>query len=213
MDDTEKRLLEAAGKTFAEKGFQVATVREICRSAGANLAAVNYYFRDKERLYRAVLHNAFQCRIDQMAMPQWQPDTPPAQKLRDFIGTVLARMLETHSMPWQMKLLMRELCEPSSLGVELVNEFIRPMYQSLWGILRELLPEDIGDEKLHLLSFSIIGQCFYMRMGRNVISLLVGDESKGYDTARLAAHIADFSLGALGIKPRESLTEDSRAAR
>ena len=52
MDDTRENLLLAAGKVFADKGYEKATVREICKAAGvSNLAAVNYYFGDKERLY------------------------------------------------------------------------------------------------------------------------------------------------------------------
>ena len=41
-----ERLLEAAGEIFAEHGFRNTTVREICKRADINLAAVNYYFRD-----------------------------------------------------------------------------------------------------------------------------------------------------------------------
>jgi AcrR family transcriptional regulator len=197
-DDTEKRLLESAGQIFADKGFKDTTVREICQHADANIAAVNYYFRDKERLYRAALHNAFQCRIDQMALPEWPAGTPAPEKLRDFIHTILARMLEEHKFPWQMQLLMRELCQPSSAGEDLVREFIRPMAELLWRILRELLPKKVSEAKLHLLAISIIGQCFYMRVGREVIALLVGpEESRGHTTHRLAEHITEFSLAAL----------------
>ena len=48
VSGTEKRLLEAAGEIFAEHGYRAATVRQICEKARANIAAVNYYFGDKE---------------------------------------------------------------------------------------------------------------------------------------------------------------------
>ena len=52
------RLLESAGQVFAEKGYEKSTIREICERAKANIAAVNYYFRDKEGLYREVFNFA-----------------------------------------------------------------------------------------------------------------------------------------------------------
>ena len=53
--ETRRQLLEAAGEVFAEAGFRDATVREICRRAGANIAAISYHFGDKEKLYAEVL--------------------------------------------------------------------------------------------------------------------------------------------------------------
>ena len=49
--ETRRQLLEAAGAVFAEAGYRDATVREICRRAHANIAAINYHFGDKEKLY------------------------------------------------------------------------------------------------------------------------------------------------------------------
>lgn len=55
-DATRDKLLEAAGRAFAERGYSAATVRDICKEAGANVAAVNYYFKDKLALYTEVLN-------------------------------------------------------------------------------------------------------------------------------------------------------------
>ena len=54
-DLTRDKLIEAAGSVFAERGYRAATIREICRRAGANVAAVNYTFGDKMGLYTEVL--------------------------------------------------------------------------------------------------------------------------------------------------------------
>src|SRR5581483_8991895 len=52
---TKQRLLEVAGAVFAEQGFKNATVREICKRADANVAAINYHFGDKQGLYSETL--------------------------------------------------------------------------------------------------------------------------------------------------------------
>src|SRR5579872_5106759 len=79
-----ERLLEAAGEIFAEKGFKGATVREIIDRAGVNIAAVNYYFRDKERLYIETVKHAACGEPEDMRL-EWSPATSPVVKLRDFI--------------------------------------------------------------------------------------------------------------------------------
>lgn len=198
MDEPQQRLLEAAGQVFAEKGFKSATVREIVASAGLkNIAAVNYYFGDKLRLYDASLRYAFRCRADQLPMPRWSPDTPPDAKLREFVRELILHML-TGQQPWQMRLLMQELSNPSEVGRGLVRDFIRPVYEVLWAILREWLGPEVPEEQVHLIGFSIVGQIFYQRVAGPVINLVVGaEEHQHYHAERLAEHITQFSLNAV----------------
>src|SRR5271167_3458241 len=56
--ETRRRLLNVGAELFAEHGFNHVTVREICQAAGANVAAVNYHFRDKLGLYKEVVETA-----------------------------------------------------------------------------------------------------------------------------------------------------------
>ncbi len=48
------RLLDAAEQLFSEHGFDGASVRDIAATAGCNIAAVNYYFGSKDKLYTEV---------------------------------------------------------------------------------------------------------------------------------------------------------------
>src|SRR5262245_11814772 len=89
---TRQRLLDAGGEIFSEQGFHRATVREICERAGANVAAVNYHFRDKQGLYAEVLKHAHAMalgRADARALAEKAAAMPPEARLRSFIGGML----------------------------------------------------------------------------------------------------------------------------
>jgi TetR/AcrR family transcriptional regulator, regulator of cefoperazone and chloramphenicol sensitivity len=196
-DATPGRLLEAAGQVFADKGFEGATVREICQRAGVNIAAVNYYFRDKERLYIEAVKSACHGQAEQV--PAWPEGTPGSVKLRDFIQTMVRRMVDGQPSQWQRQLFLREMAQPTAACAELVREVIRPMAEVLSGILAELMP-GVPEDKRWLIGFSIVGQCLFYRLARPIVTMLVGEkEHRRYDATLLAEHITQFSLAALGL--------------
>jgi TetR/AcrR family transcriptional regulator, regulator of cefoperazone and chloramphenicol sensitivity len=205
-DDTRTRLLQAAGRVFAAKGFEAATVREICRLAEVgNIAAVNYYFRDKETLYLESVKHAYTCRLARMPRPQWPAGTPAAVKLRDFIRGFLEALMDDPQPTWQLELMMRELAHPSAACVDFVRDLARPNFDLVLSILDEMVPPDTSTTRRHLIGLSIIGQCIYHRLARPIVGLLVGaEEFRSYDAAHLAEHIAGFSLAALGAAPPEA---------
>ena len=57
--ETREAILAAAEQEFADKGFELASAREICRRAGANSALMNRYFGSKEALYRLAAKRLF----------------------------------------------------------------------------------------------------------------------------------------------------------
>src|SRR2546425_13367601 len=90
--ETRRRLLEAAGEVFAERGFRDATIREICQRAKANIAAAPYTFGDKEGLYATAVTYARSC-----AGGGFYKMAPPAAagvRLRAFVRAVLTRVFD-----------------------------------------------------------------------------------------------------------------------
>jgi len=134
--ETHRQLLEAAGAVFAEAGFRNATVREICHRAGANIAAVNYHFGDKETLYTEVLRYAHGRALEKYPLlPDIGPDAPPEKKLRAFIHSFLQRIFDKGPTAWQGKLMSREMIEPTAALDSLVQERLRPMAEQLRAIV------------------------------------------------------------------------------
>ena len=195
-----ERILSAAGREFADRGYESATVRDICLAAGVNEAAVNYYFGDKQRLYIESVKHAHEQRAGQVPLPEWTAGTPPQQKLRDFVGNLLERMLGFGQPPWQVRLMMREVLHPTDACRELVEDYVRPRFELLVSILDELVDDRLSQTELRRVALSIIGQCFLYRAAGDVVGMLVPREEleSHHSLAPLADHVTSYALAALG---------------
>lgn len=209
-DETRRQLLEAAGEVFATAGFRNATVREICGRAGANLAAVNYHFGDKERLYAEVLRYAQQKAFEKYPLlPNMDADASPTDKLRAFIHSFLLRIFDNEPTAWFGKMMLREMIEPTDALDSLLEERMRPMADQIRGIVAEILGCAPGDERARLCSLSVVSQCVFYHHCRRVVARLFPEQRLDAAAVEpLADHITCFSLAAMKhlpeVKPLKS---------
>jgi AcrR family transcriptional regulator len=197
--DTRQRLLDAAGEVFARRGFRQATVREICRKANANVAAVNYHFRDKDGLYTAVLREAQRAASEKYPPTLGLgPDASADQRLHAFIRSFLLRLFDPGRPAWHGLLMAREMVEPTAALDAIIEESVRPRYELLRAIVRDLAGPEVPEERVRLCGQSVVGQCMYYHYGRRVLARLKppGDDQP-FDLERLADHITNFSLAAM----------------
>ena len=196
---TRQRVLEAAVEVFTEHGFRKATVRDICKLAHANVAAINYHFRDKEGLYTAVLQYAHQCACEKYP-PQLglRGDATLEQRLLAFVRSLLLRIFDEGRHAWHGKLMSREMFEPTRALDALVENNIRPLSQQLESIVSGLLGAQTNSRLVRLCTMSIVAQCVFYHHARPVVNRLYPNQKYNTrDVEQLADHITRFSLGAL----------------
>src|SRR5580693_788036 len=108
--ETRRRLLQAAGEVFADRGFHAATIKEITDQAGASLASVNYHFQDKAELYAALLR-----RLAEEAVVIIPPDDQligdARTRFRQFVRYLCGTLMGREKPPWEQVLMARELAE------------------------------------------------------------------------------------------------------
>jgi AcrR family transcriptional regulator len=203
--ETRQRLLEAAGEIFAEHGFRNTTVRDICRRAGANIAAVNYHFRDKQGLYTEVLRYAHGCSKGKYPTLLGLTDSAPApQRLKAFVRSFLLRVFDEGQLAWHGKLVAREMVEPTAALDAIVNEEIRPRAIVLEKIVRDLLGPAAPPRQVIYSAWSIVAQCLFYHNVRPVIQRLAPRQRFApADIEDLADHITRFSLAALTPRKRK----------
>jgi len=192
-------ILKIAGEIFATQGFRRTTVREICRRGKVNLAAINYYFGDKEHLYLACLKYYESLAVQKVPFNFGvDPAALPEEKLSTYIQNFIYRLLEEDKQTLFGKLLAHEFFEPTGALDALIEESIKPSFYFLLALVREVLGESCPVKKAELCAMSIVGQCIYFRNAQPVIFRLRNkDKYSEEDIKEIAEHIINFSLKAL----------------
>jgi len=198
--ETRQRLLNVAAELFAEQGFNHVTVREICQVAGANLAAVNYHFRDKLGLYREVVEmvadalNRAKVDVIEAAEP-----LPPEERLREYIRLTLHSMLDPKEESWMDKLIAREMMDPTPALDLIIERGIKPTGERMGRMVAELLGAQPDDPRVMRCFLSVQGQCLFYHLSRPVATRMgpPGFEYTPELIDSIAHHIAEFSLAGM----------------
>jgi len=131
---TRAAILEAAKKIFAAKGFDAATVRDICTEAGVNIALVSRYFGSKSGLYAEVCRSL----LDGLAAPLAHLDVGIStaedwrRNVREWIGHALRLTSVTRSPTKEIAGVFRqEMFNPSPMRKYFHDTFMMPMFNCL----------------------------------------------------------------------------------
>jgi hypothetical protein len=144
-------------------------------------------------------------------VPPAKAAVDPRDELRAYIRELIGRVLDEGRPAWHAKLLAREMLEPTDVLDELVERSGRPRFDALQRIVRAVLGDGAAPDVVRRCAASIIGQCVFYRHSRPILSRLAPDlRFDAAEIARLAEHIAEFSLGGLArirgprAKPRRA---------
>lgn len=205
-DAAKDRILEAAGPIFGEKGFEGATVREICQKADVNQAAINYYFGSKEKLYVEVFQRAHPAAKGNPEQVSFPAGATPEEKLHLVLQNISTRILDQEIAPWQGEMIMREIHHPSPACQPILVEIVTRQWDVLRQRIRELLGPDLPEPLEYKLIFSLIGQILYYRLSRPLLGVICDPSmmEQHFQAEQLADFVADFFLAACKNHPELS---------
>lgn len=207
-----ERLLQAAMQVFARDGFEKGSLRQICLRAKANLAAVKYYFGDKEGLYREVLIESHRRAVAQETPVIFTEQENPEVTLRRWIVFCTRFvLLKRANNPVLGQLMAHEMRQPTPCLNDFLKLVVRPFHEELHRIIAAVLGKPAPDDSCVLLAHHIIGLCVHFDHGRVVIDRLGPPVPRtGPEIERLADGIADFALhGLRGLRQAQASTSSS----
>ena len=206
--NTINHILDAAERLFGEHGFSNSSLRQITDHAGVNLAAVNYHFGSKEKLYREVLLRRIRplnaqrtellVRAEQLA-----GDQPiPLRAIVDAFVRPLLRHAADKSLgglPF-LRLISRDLTDPQPFMLnEMAKEF-DPLIERYARALTQAIPGVPMAEIFWRMQFTI-GALLYIAAHQHDLSRISHGLCTGDDLEGCIRRLIDFCAAGLCTPP------------
>ncbi len=168
LSDTQIKIIEAAELEFAERGYRGASIREITRRAGVNVAAVNYHFGNKEVLFKEMVRYRLdpinRLRIDllETALAENGGEPLPLERIVDFITRpLLTRLINESDNDFRfMRALGKSLSEERSF----MRDLLRDMLKEIMTKFSQAISDSLGNPEfpktvygMHFLSCALGG--------------------------------------------------------
>lgn len=217
---TRERLLDAAERLFATRGFEATSLRDVTSQAKANIAAVNYHFGSKDALVRAVFERRLgevnRRRIELLDAggrpasaggPATARSRPtPERILHAFIAPTFALMKEA---PHFIQLMGRFQAEPDSHVHDFVASRCRDVADRFRRALTAALPGiPVGD--LFWRMHFVMGALFHTWTCHRNIERISEGRCSMKDEEAVTQKLVDFGAAGLRAPARSKKRRQAR---
>ncbi len=195
---TRDRLLDAAEKLFAARGFRATSVRAITAEARCNVAAVNYHFGGKTGLYREMFRRRLGALREQRissirrAMIRAGDAARLELPLRAFTTSFLEPHLDESGGRRWMKLISRELLDPHLAPGTFQREMVGPVQKALTDAVRPVC-RGLDARAARRCFHSLVAQLVHVVQMRHAPGAARGGHPDDFALAAVVDHIVRFS--------------------
>jgi AcrR family transcriptional regulator len=167
-EDTRGRILDAAERLFADRGFAATSIRDVTAEAGVNLAAVHYHFGSKDDLVMAVFERVLvPSNADRLTMMKEAEMRPGGASVEDLLRAFILPELQLvtdlgERGPAVARLMGRMLSEPTDAVHSLVMEMFSEVGGRFISDLQEALPEVGAEEVIFRMQCVVAILTFFM---------------------------------------------------
>jgi AcrR family transcriptional regulator len=196
---TAERILDAAERLFATRGFSATTIKLIATESKQNSALIYYYYDSKATLYRHLLERVVG-RIAAEASSRISEHAAPESVISAVVESQVAVLAANPHLP---VLLARELIDWKAAHAE---PAIRSLSAGLFERLRIAIETGQRDGTFNsainarFAAISVVAQVGYLVLASPIAGILLGRGPDGptpEDVRAFGRHAAGFALAAL----------------
>jgi TetR/AcrR family transcriptional regulator, regulator of cefoperazone and chloramphenicol sensitivity len=207
-DITRDRILRAAQRLFADRGYADTSVRAVVAKARVNQASINYHFGGKDGLYREVLRATIRALTEQqLAHAEEMKGMPRENALAEFIKYQLRPLAARDEIGRHFRIFNWEAVRPTAIYRKLMSEEATPFLSFAVDLMRRFMPK-ADHRTLTMAAIWLIGQCTVFVRNREQlanppVSLYLDDAAvEGLTSLISALALAGLAAAELGTAPR-----------
>jgi len=196
--ETQRRLLDAAERLFAERGFMGTSIRAVTQAAGVSVSAANYHFGSKEALLAATygraiipLNEARLARLTELERRAGDAALP----LTDVLDAFLRPVFESPDDASFRGLAGRLFSDPPEIVAALKQEYFGEISERFVAALVRALPDRDEDEVKLAFQF-VVGVMVHVIAGQ-VETNPTPPSSDVTETEELLAQMIRFAAAGL----------------
>jgi AcrR family transcriptional regulator len=195
-----EQILDTAEDLFSKHGLYGVTLKDVAHHVGVHHTLMNYYFRDKKKLFdqvfarRAVVTSSrrMEALDEYEAATQGKPTVEGA--LRAFLDTDLDLYIQGGKRWKNYGALSAQVANTPEWGAELMDEHFDPVVLRLIGLLKAALP-DCSEEDIFWGYHFVTGALLLTLARTGRIDKLSSGLCKSEDFAAVKKRMAKFMAG------------------
>ena len=195
-----EQILDTAEELFSKHGLYGVTLKDVAKRLGVHHTLMNYYFRDKKKLFdevfarRAVVTSTRRMR----ALEEYDAATKGKPTIEGALHTFLDTDLDLYiegGKPWKnYGALASQVANTPQWGAELMDKHFDPVVLRLIGLLKRALP-DCSEEDI-LWGYHFVSGALLLTLARTGrIDKLSNGLCKSDDFAAVKKRMAKFMAG------------------
>ncbi|MGA8615670.1 MAG: CerR family C-terminal domain-containing protein [Xanthobacteraceae bacterium] len=205
-EETRQRILDAALNAFGEASFKAVTTRRIAQAARVSLPTLQYYFGDKEGLYRACAeaiveryrrHTGAAAQAARAVSDDLAVETTRAQ-LKALIRALAGFLVGSTEAERWAHFVARELRDPGPAFEILYENLWRPGVEIIARLIARILGSPENDPAARIQALLLISSLLAFQSGRSISLPTMQWSSIGPQELAMVLSSLDVQIDAIG---------------
>ncbi len=197
--NTEAKILQAAREIFHIYGFHGTRMQQIADKAGINKAMLNYYFRDKKKLFNAIFDEAIE-RIFPALIVLISEDIPIFDKIRKIVDFYIRMLMENQYLPG---FVVNEFNQNPNRMLKLLSHKGKPLPKIFLEQVKKARADNlIIDIEPYELLINIISMAIFPILNKPIVMVMFSLNEKKYNEFmnRRKKNVAEFIIRSIKKK-------------